>query len=81
MTVAPLKKHFSSISSANIQEFCRWFRRKKVGIVTLHFIAEDITVTIGLNAEIKILEKALTLPCYAPLQYEKLKEIMKGFTQ
>jgi len=80
MVIAPLRKHFSSISSANIEEFCLWFREGK-GIVTVRFEAEDITVTIGLNAEIKMLEKALTLPCYAPLQYEKLKEILINLTQ
>lgn len=81
MTVAPLKKHFGSISSTNIKELCHWFRTKNVEIITLHFITEDITVTIGLEREIEILEKALMLPCYAPLQYEKLKEIMKELAQ
>ena len=81
MTVAPLKKHFSGISATNIKEFCQWFRAKNVEIITLHFINEDITATIGLESEVEMLEKALTLPCYAPLQYEKLKEIMRELAQ
>jgi hypothetical protein len=75
MTVAPLKKHFSSISSANIEEFCQWFRENKVEIIALHFLAEDITVTIGLESEIIMLEEALSI-AYLPSRNAKLKEIV-----
>ena len=75
MRTAPLKRHLGSISSANIEEFCLWFKEGRIKIVTLHFEAEDITVTIGLESEIAILEEALSI-AYLPSRNAKLKELI-----
>lgn len=80
MVFAPLKKHLSSISTVNIEEFCQWFRVKRVGIVTIHFINEDITVTIGLESEIEMLEEAL-VTAYLPARHAKLKEVIEKLAQ
>jgi hypothetical protein len=76
MTVSPLKRHYSSISSANIEEFCRWFREEKIDIVKVNFEDEDITVTIGLEGEVKILEEVLSIS-YLPSRNAQLKEVIK----
>ena len=73
----PLKRHLSSISSANIEELCQWFRKGGIDIVKINFEAEDVTVTIGLESEIMMLEEALSI-AYLPSRNAKLREIIVG---
>lgn len=73
----PIKRHFGSISSANIEELCQWYRKAKINIVTVNFEAEDITVAIGLESEIAVLEEALSI-AYLPSRNAKLKELIVG---
>jgi len=77
LLVAPLKIYYDKISDANIKEFCRWFKEEKVDIVTVHFIAEEITITVGLESEVEMLEKLLE-PSYAPSRDVKLREALSS---
>ena len=79
MAVAPLKRHYKSISRASIEELCHWFRAGKIDIVKVNFETEDITVTVGLESEIEMLEEALLIS-WLPSQEAKLKEIIQGLT-
>ena len=77
MRSGPPKRHISSISSATIEELCQWFRAGQIDIVEVNFEAEDITVTIGLESEIAMLEAALLIP-YRPSRDAKLEELITG---
>ncbi|MHB1118226.1 MAG: hypothetical protein ACYCZ7_01665 [Minisyncoccota bacterium] len=76
MTVNPLKRHYGSISGANIEEFCQWYRAGKIDIAQINFEAEDITVTIGLESEVRMLEEALSI-AYLPSRDARLEKIIK----
>lgn len=71
----PIKRHFISITSASIEELCHWFREGKIDMAKVNFEAEDITVTIGLESEIAMLEEVLSI-AYLPSRNAKLKELI-----
>lgn len=80
MRSGPLKRHLGSISSASIEELCQWFREGKIDMVKVYFEVEDITVTIGLESEIAILEEALLIP-YLASRNAKLVELIVSLTR
>lgn len=80
MRVPPFRIDYPAISYRNIEELCGVFRRSESGIVIFHFVKENITVTIGLESEIEMLEKVLETP-YLPLFCEQCQKILVEFTK